>query len=106
MIRPVGRLWRYQSKGENVVEFSRRRPARRFFDAPDMDDEHPVRAREGVGDRRLWCRRYDTCLSYAAAHDWDGFDCSSCDVHDEMTERERFIEAVRLYRNTWQVFSS
>lgn len=37
--------------------------------------------------RRVWCARYERCLSHAVSKNWDGFDCSKCDV-DESTAPE------------------
>jgi hypothetical protein len=30
--------------------------------------------------RRIYCRRYERCLSYAVSKNWGGFGCKSCDV--------------------------
>lgn len=33
-------------------------------------------------ERRVFCRRYERCLSYAESQRWAGFDCSGCDVDE------------------------
>ena len=33
---------------------------------------------EGIGDRALNCDQYESCLSFAAAKDWDAFNCENC----------------------------
>jgi hypothetical protein len=40
--------------------------------------------------RRVHCRRYDNCLTYAAAAGWLGFHCGACDV-DELLTREEWL---------------
>jgi hypothetical protein len=52
--------------------------------APVLTDETP----RDVGNRRVWCRRYEKCLNYAMAHDWYGFHCDSCAVEDQFTPAE------------------
>lgn len=32
--------------------------------------------------RRLHCRRYENCLTYAASVNWSSFNCSACDVNE------------------------
>jgi hypothetical protein len=56
---------------------------RTIFPVPDMpEDSKPSWAAEGYGVRRLTCRRYETCLDYAAAKKWPGFDCTACPVEE------------------------
>ena len=38
--------------------------------------------------RRIHCRRYGNCLTYAASLSWDGFHCGACDVDEPMTRDE------------------
>jgi hypothetical protein len=52
--------------------------------APVLTDECP----RDVGNRRVWCRRYEKCLNYAMAHDWYGFTCDACAVEDQFTPAE------------------
>jgi hypothetical protein len=52
--------------------------------APVLTDETP----RDVGNRRVWCRRYEKCLNYAMAHDWYGFTCDACAVEDQFTPAE------------------
>jgi len=33
---------------------------------------------EGQGDRCLHCDQYGRCLDFAAAEDWEGFNCGIC----------------------------
>jgi hypothetical protein len=66
---------------------------------PLLTVERPTEAPEGGEGRRLWCRRYDACLTHAWARGWSGFTCTTCDVDDEVTERERLIEAARLTKH-------
>jgi hypothetical protein len=41
-----------------------------------------------VPERRIFCRRYERCLSYAESQRWSGFDCTKCDVQEPvMPER-------------------
>lgn len=40
--------------------------------------------------RRLHCRRYENCLTYAASVGWEGFHCGACAV-DETITREDWI---------------
>jgi hypothetical protein len=54
-----------------------------IFPMPDMpEDSKPSWSAEGYGDRRLTCRRYETCRDYAAALKWPGFDCTACPVDE------------------------
>jgi hypothetical protein len=54
---------------------------RTIFPVPKMPhDSKPSWSAEGFGERRLTCRRYETCLDYAAAKKWPGFDCTACQV--------------------------
>lgn len=62
----------------------------------DADCDCPERARE------INCRRYDTCLDYAIAHDWPGFHCGACDVDDELTLDEQRAQAAGVYR-LWRI---
>lgn len=57
----------------------------------------PLRCSEdelGRMERRTRCRQYDTCLAFAARHDWPGFTCARCPVQDERPEREIFEEVL------------
>lgn len=72
---------------------------RKMFRMPVMpEDSKPSWAAEGVGDRRLWCRRYDACLSYAACLKWPGFDCGSCSVREEEPPTARVLEGIHVSR--------
>jgi hypothetical protein len=79
-------------------------PCRSRWPVPRMPpDSKPSWAAEGVGERRLWCRRYDRCLSYAAAADaakdksqWPGFDCTACGVREEEPPTTRILEGMGL----------
>lgn len=37
---------------------------------------------DAARSRRFDCRRYDSCLDFAAANDWNGFSCDECPVDD------------------------
>lgn len=44
---------------------------------------------ENVGERRrLHCRRYENCLTYAASVNWTGFQCSACRVNETLTRED------------------
>jgi hypothetical protein len=77
------------------------RPSRRInFRMPVMPpDSKPSWAAEMFGDRRLWCRRYDACLSYAACLKWPGFDCGGCSVREEEPPTTRILEGMDLAGN-------
>lgn len=46
--------------------------------------------------RRVWCARYERCLSHAVSKNWLGFDCSSCEVD------EPDINAPRNPKSNWE----
>lgn len=52
--------------------------------APVLGFELPT----NVGERKINCRRYEMCLTYAMAQDWYGFHCERCPVEDEYTQAE------------------
>jgi hypothetical protein len=99
--RPV-RLWRFgQERGSNGTAKTKGRPEGSYrlpIVVPLLTVERPREAPEGGLDRRLWCRRYDRCLTYAAALGWTGFACGECPVDDEISAAERLIEAARIKR--------
>jgi hypothetical protein len=67
------------------------------FRMPVMpEDSKPSWAAEMHGERRLWCKRYDTCLSYAACLKWPGFDCTACTVREESPPTTRALEGLQL----------
>jgi hypothetical protein len=37
--------------------------------------------------RRLTCRRYERCLSWALYQDWPGFTCMACPIHEPSGEK-------------------
>lgn len=39
--------------------------------------------------RKLLCRRYGDCLTYAASLAWPSFHCGACDVEDRMSPQEQ-----------------
>ena len=43
-----------------------------------IDEEHPDPYRALVNKRRFNCNNYETCLSAAAALEWDSFTCRGC----------------------------
>ena len=59
-----------------------------------------ISVEETDAERRVWCRRYDRCLSHAAVQLWDGWTCAQCDVDDEMSleEKKQAIEKQATYR--------
>jgi hypothetical protein len=59
---------------------------------PLLTVERPREAPEGGEGRRLFCRRYDACLTHAWARGWRGFDCRDCDVDDEISADERLVD--------------
>jgi hypothetical protein len=83
------------------------RPSKSRWPVPFMPkDSKPSWVMVGVGERRVWCRRYDRCLSYAAAEDkeldkvqWDGFDCGLCSVREEEPPTTRILEGMDLAGN-------
>lgn len=50
------------------------------LEAPRENDTEHVALK-----RRLHCKRYENCLTYAASLAWDGFHCGACDVDEPMT---------------------
>jgi hypothetical protein len=65
---------------------------------PLLVEERPREAPEGGEGRRIWCRKYDGCLTHAWARGWRGFECGGCDVDDEISADERLVEAARIKR--------
>lgn len=53
-------------------------------------------------ERRVNCRRYQNCLSYSIAHDWNGFTCNACGVNDEMSLDELRAQAAGI-RRLWRL---
>jgi hypothetical protein len=39
--------------------------------------------------RRVLCRRYINCLTWAAAQDWIGWSCDNCDVKDVLSREQQ-----------------
>lgn len=87
------RTWRYQRDLERAKRRARGDGPRLI---PFLLDERPQPASGGGEGRRLWCRRYDRCLSFVVSMEWDGFDCSACAVDDEPTRDEKLLSAARL----------
>lgn len=75
-----------------VLEMPRLRDERPQSCAPVDDPEEITKV------RRLYCRRYETCLNYAAAAGWVNFSCNSCPVSDVMTDQEIEFENRELAR--------
>lgn len=81
--------WSYQQerrgkRGKRVVE-----PVAVLL--PAGCNPHPVRLRiselpieYGEVARKLYCRRYERCLSYAVSKKWSGFGCQGCDVDEPL----------------------
>lgn len=90
----------HRERKRRAKELATPKPLERYrmiFPAPVMPpDSKPSWAAEAVGDRRLWCRRYDTCLSYAAAEKWPGFDCGACRVREEEPPTTRLLEGMHV----------
>ncbi len=42
------------------------------------------------GERRVHCRRYGNCLSFAASQDWNAWSCKACPV-DEVLSRDEWV---------------
>jgi hypothetical protein len=73
-----------------------------IFPMPVMPEgSNPSWAAEAVGERRLWCRRYDTCLSFAASQKWPGFDCGACGVREEEKPTLRTLGEQDEIREVW-----
>jgi hypothetical protein len=55
--------------------------------------------------RRVDCRRYDRCLSYAVSKGWASFGCGSCEVDERigMFDRRRDMEAFADMWREWHV---
>lgn len=49
-----------------------------------------------TGVRRLDCRSYNACLTFAFDEGWHGFSCNNCNAHDPIspTEWEADAEAI------------
>lgn len=82
MVRPGGRL---NIKFEVLPHDSRPEPLM----SPDS----------GPDERKLLCRRYNDCLSYAAAHNWLSFGCGGCEVEERLTsaEQSRDLEGLAAF---------
>jgi hypothetical protein len=93
--RPV-RLWRFgQERGSNGTAKTKGRPEGSYrlpIVVPLLTVERPREAPEGGEGRRIWCRRYDGCLTHAWARGWRGFDCAACEVDDEISADERLVD--------------
>lgn len=50
----------------------------------------------GEVSRKVWCQRYERCLSHAVSLRWDGFSCRSCEVD------EPDINAPRNKGSNWE----
>lgn len=42
--------------------------------------------------RRILCRRYSNCLTYAASEGWDGFTCESCCIREKLSPNEQHLD--------------
>lgn len=49
----------------------------------------PTDVDEVGSKRRLHCRRYTECLTYAASQNWPGFHCHKCGVEEPLTMEEQ-----------------
>jgi hypothetical protein len=49
--------------------------------------------------RRVLCRRYTRCLTYAASQGWRGFSCASCRIREDLTvdEQHRDLDALIMF---------
>lgn len=73
------------SYGKFTVKYGGLLPGSMPFRAEQDHDEEHVASR-----RRLHCKRYDNCLSYAAEQAWPGFHCAACSV-EEPDGREEWL---------------
>jgi hypothetical protein len=92
--------WQNKARAARLADYAPRKLRYRInFKMPVMPpDSKPSWAAEMHGDRRLWCRRYDACLSYAACLKWPGFDCGGCSVREEEPPTSRTLEGEALAR--------
>lgn len=61
-----------------------------FFGSFPVQTEPPNDIDSAENQRRVHCRRYGNCLTFAAAQNWRGFCCNSCDV-DETISRDEWL---------------
>jgi hypothetical protein len=89
--RPAGRLWRFGERRETNGRGKKTgRPEGSYrlpIVVPLLTVERPREAPEGGEGRRIWCRRANRCVEFAAAKGWDGFTCVECPVEDREAPR-------------------
>lgn len=83
-LKRARKVWQETARRDRLADYEPRKVRYRIiFPMPVMPpDSKPSWAAEGFGDRRMTCRRYETCLDYAAALKWPGFDCTACPVDE------------------------
>lgn len=100
--KPAGRLWRRNGlgvpKGLRGINGRPEGSYRLPIVVPLLTVERPQEAPEGGEGRRLWCRRYDRCLTFAAAKGWTGFAYTTCKIDNKISADERLAEAAKLSR--------
>lgn len=87
----AGRFCDQACRGTYVTE-RRSRKGKRVIEPmavllPSGCNPKPMRIADLQGEygeiaRRIYCRRYERCLSYAVSKNWGGFGCKSCDVQE------------------------
>jgi len=55
-----------------------------------LEAECPSEPEAAAEQRRVHCRRYVNCMTYAAAQNWRGFHCGECDI-DETISRDDWL---------------
>jgi hypothetical protein len=45
-----------------------------------------------VEDKRVLCRRYENCLTYAAANHWEGFHCQDCIIEEPLPVADQYSD--------------
>jgi len=48
---------------------------------------------DAASNRRLHCRKYNSCLAFAVRNDWPGFVCTACTAYEQM-DRDEFFQDV------------